>query len=397
MAKLSGRLQQLRELRELRERNEQTGQTECDSLSGADAKDVGTAPKTPGKLHEILRGWEKCDNYVWRRQSSLDLRRGRARLSGILLGEMRDLSRLTFYDFETTGISGGAGTIIFLAGFGVLEENRLTVDQVLLTDYPGEAAFLNRILPFLGDERIYVSYNGKSFDRSILQNRLRMKGLREEMPLQLDLLYPSRRLWSRVLEEGCGLQQVERNILELKREGDIAGALIPQCYQNFIRGEGEACMGAVIEHHLQDIVSLAELLFFIESLPENPELLRRREEKTGMAILLMGMHDPGAVGFLEDALSAGDETAGRYLAGFYKKTRDFGHLEQVLERMLDLRAGFFQVTEMAKLLEHQRKLPGKALEIMDRIPVPEAALTSRQYENFRHRRKRLEKKSALQP
>lgn len=394
MAKLAGRLQQLRKLRELRELKEQSeGDVFTEpGLPGEFGKSGES--RTPGEFHEVLRDWDRSDEYVWRRQSRLSPERRGVNLSGILLGEMRDLSRLTFYDFETTGISGGAGTIIFLAGFGVLEENRLTVDQILLTDYPGEAAFLNRILPFLGDERIYVSYNGKSFDRSILQNRLRMKGLHEEMPLQLDLLYPARRLWARVLEEGCGLQQVERNILGIRRAGDIGGALIPQCYQDFLRGEGESCMGAVIEHHLQDILSLAELLFFIESLPGNPDQLRRGEEKTGLGSLLLGKADPGAVGFLEDALSEGDETAGRYLAGFYKRARHFGHLERVLERMLELRAGFFQVTEMAKLLEHHRKLPGKALEIMDRIPSPKAALTSRQYENFRHRRKRLEKKAA---
>jgi hypothetical protein len=68
---------------------------------------------------------------------------------------------------------------------------------------------------------------------------------------------------------------------------------------------------------------------------------------------------------------------------------------RVLERMLGISAGFFQVTEMAKFLEHQRKEPVLALELLSSFPQPKARLTSCQYENLCRRRKRLRKKTEL--
>src|SRR6056297_187401 len=244
MAKLSGRLRQLRELRER-----------------GDEGNISTAVPIPGKTTrdghgvgemqaEILSGWKQTAPYVWRKKSVLTLTATEVNLPGLLLDDLHDLHRLTFYDFETTGLSRGAGTVIFLAGFGVLkgllsESPTLEVEQLLLTDYPGEPEFLHCLLPFLGTDRIFVSYNGKSFDRSILQNRFRMNGIREDMPAQIDLLYPSRRLWGRVFES-CSLQYIEREILGFIRAGDIGGALIPECYQEFMRGEGGGCMRGVI-------------------------------------------------------------------------------------------------------------------------------------------------------
>jgi hypothetical protein len=381
MAKLSGRLQQLRELRGQRE----------EKIPAEEQRGIFPERNQPPWL---LENWKQTETCVWQRSVELALERREIKLSGILLGGFRRLLELTFYDFETTGLSGGAGTLIFLAGFGVLEGEKLRVEQILLTDYPGEAAFLERMRPFLDENKLFVSYNGKSFDRNILLNRMRMRGLREGMPRQLDLLYPARRLWSRVLE-GCGLQQIERSVLGIERNGDIGGALIPLCYQEFLRGKGGACMQSVVEHHLRDILSLAELLFFIEAMPEDSGSFRFREEKTGIGSILLSRGDPRAIAYLEEALLEGDERAGRYLTGYYKREKRSEDLERVLERMLGIRAGFFQVTEMAKFLEHQRKEPVLALELLSSFPQPKARLTSCQYENLCRRRKRLRKKTEL--
>jgi len=94
---------------------------------------------------------------------------------------------LLLFDLETTGLSGGAGTIAFLAAFGrFVPPAEIAITQYLLLDYPGEPDFLELVAgefatnapPFM------VSYNGKSFDSQILRSRLLMRGATYHMRTQ---------------------------------------------------------------------------------------------------------------------------------------------------------------------------------------------------------------------
>ena len=57
---------------------------------------------------------------------------------------------MLFFDIETTGLSGGAGTLAFLVGIGKRIGKKLEVEQLFLRDYPGEPEFLE-ILLFFGE------------------------------------------------------------------------------------------------------------------------------------------------------------------------------------------------------------------------------------------------------
>ena len=48
-----------------------------------------------------------------------------------------------FFDIETTGLSGGAGTIAFLAGCGWFEDEGFRVRQFFLAGPGGERAMLD--------------------------------------------------------------------------------------------------------------------------------------------------------------------------------------------------------------------------------------------------------------
>ena len=105
-----------------------------------------------------------------------------------------NFENLLFYDLETTGLSGGASTIAFLAGFGWVENNKLFINQYFLHDFPGEIDFLLLINEFLDSGKILVSYNGKSFDHPLLRTRFLMKGLKIPLVPEIDLLHTARRL-----------------------------------------------------------------------------------------------------------------------------------------------------------------------------------------------------------
>ena len=55
------------------------------------------------------------------------------------------LSRTLFLDTETTGLSGGTGTVAFLTGIGYFEDDSFVVEQDFMRDYPEEGPMLTRI------------------------------------------------------------------------------------------------------------------------------------------------------------------------------------------------------------------------------------------------------------
>ena len=174
---------------------------------------------------------------------------------------------LLFFDLETTGLSGGAGTVAFLAAFGRLlpvADNtcgansvyRLRVTQYLLLDYPGESDFLDALLPEFSARSFVVSYNGKSFDSQILKTRCLMNGIKPPEYLHADLLHPARRLWKNVLEN-CSQSTIEEKILDIDRSGDVPGAQAPEIWFDFLRTGNAEQLEGICDHNVRDIQGLA--------------------------------------------------------------------------------------------------------------------------------------------
>jgi uncharacterized protein YprB with RNaseH-like and TPR domain len=203
---------------------------------------------------------------------------------------------LLFFDLETTGLSGGAGTTAFLAAFGRLEraagDYALRVTQYLLLDYPGESDFLTALSSeFDGGRFMAVSYNGKSFDSQILKTRCLMNGMRPPEYRHADLLHPARRLWKRILPD-CSQGTIETGVLGIDRSGDTPGALAPEIWFAFLKNgtiagtaaNGAAADGAaadgtaadiapllgVCDHNRRDITGLAAILAALNHIAADP-------------------------------------------------------------------------------------------------------------------------------
>jgi uncharacterized protein len=174
---------------------------------------------------------------------------------------LADLPAATYFDTETTGLSTGAGTVPFLAGLGKLVEGRLVVRQLLLPDYPHERALLRRLCAELVSDRL-VTYNGRTFDVPLLASRLTVHGffaLQAQLPAQHDDLLPiARRLWRRPLG-GARLADVEAGVLGVRRVSDCPSAEVPSRYFGYLQGGSPEPLTAVLDHNLEDIVSLARL------------------------------------------------------------------------------------------------------------------------------------------
>lgn len=216
--------------------------------------------------------------YVIERNFSLDFEHGGGPLSDLLSLE-RDpalaarvarsaglaevpLSQLAYVDTETTGLAGGAGTLVFLIGVGRFLDGEFRLRQYLLRDPAEESGMLDALRDDLNGAQGFVTFNGRSFDIPLLEMRY-VIGLRERWRLtqwpHLDLLHPSRRLWRRQLPD-CTLSTLERKVLGVRRtEDDVPGSEIPGLYMDYLRTGNTDGLSRVVYHNEVDILSLVGL------------------------------------------------------------------------------------------------------------------------------------------
>ena len=362
--------------------------SEADLIIPENNSTENSAVEKPATERLLLdHGWKKTAEMVFERETVLNIKLPEV-VSNILLDENAPeagipASQFVFYDTETTGLSAGAGNIVFLTGFGeALPGTDIGVDvdtaadfrisQIFLSDFPGEPAFLERLKDFISPEKIYVSYNGKSFDANILRTRFTMNAMQADFGYQLDLLYSSRRLWKNIIG-CCSLGDIERRVLDKHRELDVPGFMVPDLYFDFIRGGRWDTIEGVLAHHLEDIASLAELLTVHEQLfneAGNPPEVRQAGstdyyDSLGLASLLLNKKPLAAAAVLTSAWEHGNHRAGIELSLIHKRAGHWGQAVQIWENLWHTGRSIFAGTELSKYYEHRAHRPAEALKLTE--------------------------------
>jgi uncharacterized protein YprB with RNaseH-like and TPR domain len=267
---------------------------------------------------------------------------------------------LLFFDIETTGLSGGAGTYLFLIGMLRPGDEGLRFVQLFMHSLSSERLLLQEVGRELRESGFLVSYNGRSYDYNILRNRYILNGVTffQQEPVHLDLLYTSRRIW-RGLFPDFTLATVERRALELRRLDDIPGWRIPEVYADYLRGR-EVCRDIlrIIAHNRDDVLSLAAL--FGKQLRLIGEAAGSSEEASYDPVALSDMLINGRREAEAHTILSAHSDSGRarmHLALLCKRQRQFDealfHLEKLCAEQVGLRDYLFACTEAAKILEHR--------------------------------------------
>ena len=179
---------------------------------------------------------------------------------------------LLFFDLETTGLNGGAGTCAFLIGCGSFDAGgSFLTRQHLLAAPEDERSLLTAVAAELARAGALVSFNGKSFDAPLLETRYlyhRLEWTPRALP-HVDMLHVARRFWKPVVasafrrtnidESSCSLVALEQQQLGHRRSGDVPGFEIPARYFHFVRSGDAGPLRAVFEHNRLDLLSLAAL------------------------------------------------------------------------------------------------------------------------------------------
>lgn len=171
---------------------------------------------------------------------------------------------LLFIDLETLGFFSRP---IILFGLAEVREGHLRISQYLIRSMDEELPSLSAVHEILGEDRVIVSFNGKSFDIPYLAERSAYYG----RPARIgnphyDLLAFSRRQWKNRFQD-CRLCTLEKNLLGIERRGDIPSAMVPEFYEAFLTSGNPGPLYPIVTHNRQDLVSLALLFGLMQGVP----------------------------------------------------------------------------------------------------------------------------------
>jgi len=342
---------------------------------------------------DTLYGKVKLEDWLTITASNLSI------LTGDDNFERVDPKKLVFFDTETTGLSGGTGTIPFLIGFGYFSEERFKVKVFILNDLYGEEAFLDEIDSFLREHDFSgtVTFNGKSFDFPLMETRYIL--YRKRFPLlrlaHLDFLYPARTLWKHTYESRR-LSYLGEILLGLSREEDIESSQIPALYFSYLRNRSFSMIEKVIEHNALDILGLAALVLLGVKYLEDSSDTSDEGEILGTAMLFEKSGDLKKAKNLyfdlkECAIREDVKAQAIKRSSFIMKKQKLFNEAVALWEMLSPGGDKNAARELSMHFEHREKNYTKALEAVQK-GLESVNLTTLQKKDFEKRLLRLNKK-----
>lgn len=224
--------------------------------------------------HLAVRNWFSTPEFSEPSPISLELL-SRTRdewLSRRTRAALEDPEKWLFLDTETTGLAGGTGTYAFLIGLAWWDAGGLQVEQLFMRDFAEEHSLLHELAARIAERPVLVTFNGKAFDWPLLESRFTMTRsiAAPKLAAHLDLLHPARALWKLRLGS-VRLVELERHVLDAPRlgwhrEDDVASAMIPQFYFDYLRGGPTPPLAGVVRHNQMDLRGLAALFCKINAL-----------------------------------------------------------------------------------------------------------------------------------
>jgi len=316
-----------------------------------------------------------------------------------------------FLDCETTGLSGGTGTLAFLVAIGRPLKTGFFIQQFFLSEPADEQGLLEAIELALDGVEVLWTYNGKCFDLPVLETRFRFwrRAVDLDRFSHVDLLVPTRILFRRRIGD-CSLGNLEERILKVARIEDLPGAEVPSVYFEYLQTGRSPRLHRVFEHNRVDVLSLAVYAAYLQRVFEakRPERLNYPEDVLSLALYFYRKKElEQAAACLDDArtFALGPELKAEYnrLRAYLHKRR--GEYELACTHFQNLACSsppdkVTALEELAKHHEHRRRDYRRALQFAEQaIALAERKMyfsgneqTVHDLPALHHRRARLQRK-----
>ena len=278
-----------------------------------------------------------------------------------------DLTGALYLDTETTGLSGGTGTVAFLVGLAFFDDDaRLTLEQLLVRNLGEEGPMLEHLATRIRAASCLVTFNGKSFDMPLLRTRFRMAKIEPPPePPHLDLLHVARRVHKGEEKGGTRLGALERRLFGFVREDDVPSGDVSACYLHFLRTGDTRGLIKVVEHNAWDVSSMASLVAFYGEPFAATDMVPRDLVNVARTLKRAKKLDE-AVEMATRAIASGAGAEGHVVRAGIEKARG-----DKARALLDFEAASASVQnasirlELAKLYEHWKKDPHRALACVE--------------------------------
>jgi uncharacterized protein len=385
----------------------------------------GLCQKTRYGQHLTIQNWYSTPEFAEPDERSLDLltQNKDHTISRKTRAALENPEKWLFLDTETTGLAGGTGTYAFLTGIAWWDVGGLQVEQFFMRDFTDELSVLCELAERIAERPVLVTFNGKTFDWPLLESRFTMSRriATPQLAAHLDLLHPARALWKLRLGS-VRLIELEEQVLDAERLGwhrgdDVASALIPQFYFDYLRGGSAAPLASVVRHNQMDLRGLAALFGKINSMLAEEE----HEETDGRDLFGLSRYlnrrgdAPRAAKMCSKAIETGLPTehkqqASRELALMAKRRGDHVEAAKLWEGLLSGSQSVIEACEqlaihyerreknLERAMEYARiglsKLHSGGLQLNDLFAEAKIA---RQERSLLLRLARLEKRMAREP
>jgi uncharacterized protein YprB with RNaseH-like and TPR domain len=323
--------------------------------------------------HLAIQNWFSTPEFADPSSTALDLLSNHRdeSLTRKTRAALDDPARWLFLDTETTGLAGGTGTYAFLVGLAWWDAGGLQVEQFFMRDFTEEYSVLQELSARVAERPVLFTFNGKSFDWPLLENRFTMtRSIRTpKLAAHLDLLHPARALWKLRLGS-VRLMELERHVLDAPRLGwhrddDVSSALIPQFYFDYLRGGPAEPLASVVRHNQMDLRGLAALFCKINALLSEPPSATNEIESLdlfGLSRFLQRRGDPErAHSACSQALDAGlpaefRPKARRDLALMAKRRGEHSRAAEIWQEIVgDPQDGIYACEQLAIYYERNAK------------------------------------------
>jgi hypothetical protein len=259
----------------------------------------------------------------------------------------------------------------FLIGCGSVKKNSFQIRQYFLPDYSDEEAMLEAVREEIKEKTVIVSYNGKSFDLPILNDRLIIQRVERNLTFDdhIDLLHTARRMYRRRLKD-CTLTNIEREILDFYRIDDIPGSMVPAMYFAWLNYDETENLKGVVEHNLYDIISLFFLMHHFSSIQTDPdEKISEPDDVLSLAKIIQSSREHENVYKILEKFENISESYNRndiiYMQSMaYKRSGEFNKAALLWEKIAEDETleSFLSQIELAKYYEHRIKDFNKAID-----------------------------------
>src|SRR5260370_5759201 len=211
--------------------------------------------------HLAIRNWFSTPEFADPSSIALDLLSNHRdeSLTRKTRAALNDPAKWLFLDTETTGLAGGTGTYAFLVGLAWWDAGGLQVEPFFMRDFTEEDSVLQELSARVVERPVLFTFNGKSFDWPLLENRFTMTRsiATPKLAAHLDLLHPARALWKLRLSS-VRLVELERYVLDAPRLGrrrdhHVSSAPIPQFFFYYFRGWPAQPLAGVVRHNHMDL------------------------------------------------------------------------------------------------------------------------------------------------